>query len=69
MKGVKEETPDKIVEVAADKGYESGGDMIKCLEDGIIPHVITEDGKDGYELKIPYEEAEVHKEKRKYPIR
>ena len=32
--------------------------MVKCLEDGIIPHVITDDGKDGYELEIPYEEAD-----------
>lgn len=32
--------------------------MIKCLEDGIIPHVITDDGRDGYELEISYEEAE-----------
>ena len=29
-----------------------------CLEKGIIPHVITDDGKDGYEIEIPYEEAE-----------
>ncbi len=47
-----------IVETVADRRYESEGDMIKCLEDGIIPHVITEDGKDGYELEIPYEEAD-----------
>ncbi|MFI3213912.1 MAG: transposase [Eubacteriales bacterium] len=32
--------------------------MIGCLENGIIPHVITADGKDGYELKISYEEVE-----------
>ena len=44
--------------MAADKGYENEDDMIKCLENGIIPHVIMDDGKDGYELEIPYEEAE-----------
>ena len=33
-------------------------DMVRCLEDGIIPHVITDDGKDGYELEISFEEAE-----------
>ena len=33
-------------------------DMLQCLENGIIPHVIMEDGKDGYELSISYEEAE-----------
>jgi transposase len=32
--------------------------MVKCLENGIIPHVKMEDGKDGYELEIPYEESE-----------
>lgn len=47
-------------EVVADKGYESSDDMISCLENGIIPHVITDDGEDGYELEIPYEEADVN---------
>ena len=42
----------------ADKGYENAEDMLQCLENGIIPHVIMEDGKDGYELSISYEEAE-----------
>lgn len=46
-----------ILEAVADRGYESEEDMIKCLEDGIIPHVITDDGKDGYEMEIPYEET------------
>ena len=32
-------------------------DMINCLGQGIIPHVITDDGKDGYELEIPYKEV------------
>lgn len=45
-----------VIETVADRGYESEEDMIKCLEDGIIPHVITDDGKDGYEMEIPYEE-------------
>lgn len=47
-----------ILEAVADKGYENAEDMIKCLENGIIPHVITDDGKDGYELEISYEAAE-----------
>ncbi|WP_373265139.1 hypothetical protein [Hungatella hathewayi] len=42
----------------ADKGCENAEDMERCLENGIIPHVIMIDGKDGYELKIPYEESE-----------
>lgn len=54
---IKKDT-DGIIETVADKGYENKEDMIKCLEDGIIPHVITDDGKDGYEIEIPYEEAE-----------
>ena len=58
MRGIREEEPDKILEAVADKGYENDEDMIKCLENGIIPHVIMEDGKDGYEFEIPYEEAE-----------
>lgn len=57
LEGVREES-EGIIEVVADKGYESEEDMVKCLEDGIIPHVITDDGKDGYELEIPYEEAD-----------
>lgn len=47
-----------ILETVADRGYESEADMIKCLEDGIIPHVITDDGKDGYKMEIPYERAD-----------
>ena len=49
---------DGIIETVADRGYESEEDMVKCLEDGIIPHVITDDGKDGYEIEIEYQEAE-----------
>ena len=44
MQGIKSSEPEKIIEVVADKG--------------IIPHVITDDGKDGYDIEIPYEEAE-----------
>lgn len=58
MERIKVEESDKIIEVVADKGYEESEDMIRCLEAGIIPHVITGDGKDGYELEIPYEENE-----------
>ena len=58
MEGIKETEGKKIVEAVADKGYESVEDMVSCLEAGIIPHVIPCDGKDGYEIEIPYEEAE-----------
>lgn len=57
LKGIRKEE-DGIIEAIADRGYESEADMVKCLENGIIPHVITDDGKDGYELEISYEEAE-----------
>ena len=57
MEGIRGET-DGILEVTADRGYEYEEDMVRCLENGIIPHVITDDGKDGYELEIPYEESE-----------
>ena len=33
-------------------------DMVKCLENGIIPHVIPDDGKDTYELTMDYQENE-----------
>ena len=42
----------------ADKGYEDTEDMVDCLENGIIPHAITDDGKDGYEIEISYEKSE-----------
>ena len=58
MEEIREETQDEILEVVADKGYENEEDMIKCLENGMIPHVILDDGKEGYELEISYEEAE-----------
>lgn len=51
LEGIREESEGSI-EAVAEKGYESGENMVKCLEDGIIPHVITEEGKDGYELEI-----------------
>ena len=58
MEGIREDNPQELLEVVADKGYSQGEDMIRCLEEGIIPHVIPNDGKDVYELEIPYEEAE-----------
>lgn len=48
----------EILEVVADRGYENKEDMIRCLEEGIIPHVILEDGKDAYELELEYVESE-----------
>lgn len=59
MEEIRKNTEGEVVEVVADKGYESSDDMISCLENGIIPHVFTDDD-DGYELEIPYEEADVN---------
>ena len=58
LRGVREES-EGIIETVADRGYESKEDMVKCLEEGIIPHVITDDGKDGYEIEIAYQESDV----------
>lgn len=58
LEGIREES-EGIIETVADRGYESEEDIVKCLgDDGIIPHVITDDRKDGYGLEIPYEEAD-----------
>lgn len=59
LKAIKEENPEKIIETVADKGYEQPEDMLNCLENGIIPHVILDDGKDGYSFELDYKEAEV----------
>lgn len=61
LQEVREEA-DGIIETVADRGYESEEDMIKCLEEGIIPHVITDDGKDGYELETDYQESDYDEE-------
>ena len=57
---VREEADGTVIDAAADKGYNSSSDMAKCLENGIIPHVITDDGKDGYTIEMEYEENEVN---------
>jgi len=56
LKGQNEE---EILEVVADKGYNVAEDMVECLENGIIPHVILPDGQDTYKLEIPYEAMEL----------
>ena len=58
MDQIRKDSPNQVLEAVADKGYEDTNDMAECLGNGIIPHVITDDGKDGYEIEIPYEEAE-----------
>lgn len=58
LEAIKAEKTDEVIETVADKGYEDEDDMLKCLENGIIPHVILDDGKDGYEFETEYKEAE-----------
>ena len=58
MNDVKAENPEEIIELVADRGYENTQDMGRCLENGIIPHVMTDDEKAGYEIELPFEEAE-----------
>ena len=48
----------EVLHAVADRGYENASDMIKCLEEGIVPHVILPDGKDVYELELDYVETE-----------
>ena len=58
MEEAKKAEPEKIAEAVADKGYEDTEDMARCLEKGIIAHVIADGGKDGYEIEISYEKSE-----------
>ena len=60
--GIKEESPQEILDVAADKGYMQEEDMVECLEKGIIPHIILPDGQDVYELETTYEAAGIDEE-------
>lgn len=58
MEYLKGQCPDEVVNVIADKGYHRDEDYIACLENGIIPNVIPDDGKDIYALEVEYQEAE-----------
>ena len=44
MDQIRKDSPDQVLEAVADKGYEDTNDMAECLGNGIIPHVITDDG-------------------------
>ena len=48
----------EVMHAIADKGYHRDADYVECLEEGIIPDVIPDDGKDSYELEIDYEGSE-----------
>lgn len=57
MEYLKGEHPDEVVNVVADKGYHRDEDYVECLEKGIVPNVIPDDGRDVYELEIDYVES------------
>lgn len=59
LTGIKAKNPEEILEATADKGYIKEEDLVGCLENGIVPHVILPDGQDTYELEVTYEEAEI----------
>ena len=56
---IRTDCPERIINVVADKGYQSPKDMVDCLENGIIPNVILPEGRDSYTLEIDYEEKEI----------
>lgn len=58
MEYLKGQHPDEVINAVADKGYHRNEDYVECLEKGIIPNVIPDDGRDVYELEIDYEESE-----------
>lgn len=48
-----------------DNGYSDRSDMVKLLENGVMPEVAPARGKESYILKIDYEENEITEEERK----
>lgn len=62
LEEMKAEDKDGVIEVIADKGYNKDVDFIKCLENGIIPNVIPEDGVDSYKVEFDYVENECDSE-------
>jgi hypothetical protein len=54
----------EVLEVTADKGYESRRDIEDCIMNGIIPNVALKYDKDERLYTIDYEEAEISEEKR-----
>lgn len=55
---LKEQAGEEVLDIVADKGYNVSEDMVGCLENGVIPHVILPDGEDTYELELAYEDTE-----------
>lgn len=51
-----------LITTLADKGYQDSADMMKALENGIIPNVIQNRGKEEVILETDYEDAEITEE-------
>lgn len=51
----------KIMEITADKGYERTEDIVKCLENGVIPNVIDNKEKGMFNLSVDYKKAKCNK--------
>ena len=58
----KETLETEILEVVADKGYESKEDILKCLKAGIIPNVALKNKATECEIEFPYKESEITSE-------
>jgi len=56
---VKETLETDIIEVVADKGYESRQDILNCVMNGIVPNVAMKYDKEERLYPIDYEEAEI----------
>ncbi len=54
-----------VIEVVADKGYESREDILNCLLNGVVPHVALKYDKEERVFHFPYEEAEITEELRR----
>ncbi len=52
----------EILEVVADKGYESKEDILKCINNGIIPNVALKNDATECVIEIPYKESELTSE-------
>lgn len=50
----KTQFPEKTLSITADKGYEKVDDIVKCLENGIVPNVIDHKEKGEYNISIDY---------------
>jgi transposase len=58
----KKELGTEILEVVADKGYESKEDMLECLKVGIIPNVALKNDATECEIGLLYKESEITSE-------